>query len=148
MPYEAKHPVILKKHHATVLLLRYLHESRCHQGVESILAHVRQRFWIVGGRRILRSIVDRCVACRKANAKISSENTPPLPKDRVCYQRPFSLTGIDYAGPVLVKSDKVVKVWIALFVCGTTRAVHLEIVDSLATEEFLLAFRKFCGSIR
>ena len=35
------------------------------------------------------------------------------------------------------------KIWIALSVCGTTHAVHLEVVDSLATDEFLLAFRRF-----
>ena len=37
------------------------------------------------------------------------------------------------------------KVWIALFVCGTTRAINLEIVDSLATGDYLLAWRRFCA---
>ena len=34
-------------------------------------------------------------------------------------------------------------VWMALCVCGTTRAVHLELVDSLTTADFILAWRRF-----
>ena len=33
--------------------------------------------------------------------------------------------------------------YICLFTCATTRAVHLEVVTNLSTETFLLAFRRF-----
>lgn len=35
------------------------------------------------------------------------------------------------------------KVWVCLITCMATRAVHLEVVLDLATQEFLLAFRQF-----
>ena len=35
------------------------------------------------------------------------------------------------------------KVYVCLFTCAVTRAVHLEIVTNLTTENFLLAFRRF-----
>ena len=38
-----------------------------------------------------------------------------------------------------------VQVWIALFTCGTTRAIHSEVVSSLSLADFLLAFRRFTG---
>ena len=58
--------------------------------------------------------------------------------------RLFYFSGVDYAGPLLAKSQtELLKIWIVLFVCGTTRAVHLDVVTSLSTEDFLLAFRRF-----
>ena len=35
------------------------------------------------------------------------------------------------------------KVWVVLFTCAVYRAVHLEIIDSLSTEAFALALRRF-----
>ena len=83
-------------------------------------------------------------AANSYHAQVATEVSPPLPEDRVIHQRPFGLTGIDYDGPLVVKDGSAMsKVWIALFVCGTTRAIHLELVDSLSTEVFILAYRRF-----
>ena len=38
-----------------------------------------------------------------------------------------------------------IKVWVLLFTCATTRAVHFEMVSDMTTEEFLLAFQRFTG---
>ncbi|GBN18015.1 hypothetical protein AVEN_157137-1 [Araneus ventricosus] len=66
---------------------------------------------------------------------------------------PFSIVGIDFGGLLYTKnSDN--KNYIVLFTCGVTRAVHLEMVDNLTTETFLLALRRFiarrglCSEIR
>ena len=144
LPYETKHPVILGQHHVTTLLMELAHVQQMHSGVENVLASLRQDVWVLGARRALRSITQRCVVCKRYKSAAATEISPPLPPDRVVHKKPFGLTGIDYAGPIVIRdTDQVRKIWIALFVCGTTRAVHLETVDSLSTEAFLLAYRRF-----
>ena len=51
---------------------------------------------------------------------------------------PFSKTGVDFAGSLFVKGKgkQMRKVYIALFTCCVTRAVHLELVEDLSTETF------------
>ena len=71
-----------------------------------------------------------------------------LPAERIKPQRAFSKTGVDYAGPMLLKigrgrGSKNEKAWIALFVCLVVKAVHLEVVTSLSTEAFLAALKRF-----
>jgi len=49
---------------------------------------------------------------------------------------------VDYSGPHHVKQGRAsLKVWIALFTCMVSRAVHLEIVPDLTTNSFLQALQ-------
>ncbi|GFQ74794.1 integrase catalytic domain-containing protein [Trichonephila clavata] len=68
--------------------------------------------------------------------------TAPLPRDRIEQSPPFDVTGLDFAGPIFVKNSKE-KFYILLCTCAVTRSLHLELVTSLTTEAFLLAFRRF-----
>ena len=53
-------------------------------------------------------------------------------------------TGLDLCGPFFVRSTgDGEKTYIALFTCSTTRAVHLELVPSIATPLLRLALRRF-----
>jgi len=70
-----------------------------------------------------------------------------LPDVRVQQCHPFSCIGIDYAGPLLMKETSLrkarqYKVYIAVFVCMSVKAVHLELV-SVSTNAFLAAFDRF-----
>ncbi len=57
---------------------------------------------------------------------------------------PFSYTGIDYFGPFLIKdSRKEVERYKVIFTCLVSRAVHLEIANSLDTDSFLHALCRF-----
>ncbi|KXJ74069.1 hypothetical protein RP20_CCG014410 [Aedes albopictus] len=68
-----------------------------------------------------------------------------LPHPRVApYVRPFTFTGLDYFGPLIVKRRRCnEKRWVALFTCLTIRAVHVEVVHTLSTESCRLAIRRF-----
>lgn len=71
-----------------------------------------------------------------------------LPLHRVNVNNPFYHTGVDYAGPIEVKAwkgrcNRKYKAYIALFVCMTTKAVHIETTTDLTSEGFIAAFRRF-----
>ena len=67
----------------------------------------------------------------------------PLMEARLKKAPAFNTTGLDYAGPVYGKDFPGEKFYILLFTCAVTRAVHLELVNSLSLTHFLLAFRRF-----
>jgi len=73
----------------------------------------------------------------------------PLPQERVNIERPFARTGVDFCGPILIRSviRRVVSVKcytrIAVFVCFVTRAVHLELVNGLTSDAFLATLTRF-----
>ncbi|GFS69327.1 integrase catalytic domain-containing protein [Nephila pilipes] len=70
----------------------------------------------------------------------------PLPSEWVVPSAPFTITGIDFAGPVNIRCLKPRDTaYIALFTCATTRALHIELVSDLTTDKFLLALQQFVG---
>ena len=71
--------------------------------------------------------------------------TDQLPIERTSHSRVFQHIGLDYLGPLYTKdaSNTHIKVWINLYTCMTTRAIHLEVVESLSTQCFIYAFRRF-----
>ena len=71
-----------------------------------------------------------------------------LPEARVTESRPFTHVGVDYCGPFLIKEKqhrnrKQIKVYVVVFVCLATKAVHLEVVSDLSSEAFIAALRRF-----
>ena len=56
------------------------------------------------------------------------------PEDRV-RAAAFEVIGIDYAGSLFLSGGQ--KAYICLFTCAIYRGVHLKLVTSLSTEEFL-----------
>ncbi|XP_074033764.1 uncharacterized protein [Leptinotarsa decemlineata] len=71
-----------------------------------------------------------------------------LPPSRMTPSRPFSISGVDYAGPFQLRDRKgrnfkTFKAYIALFVCFSTKALHLEVVSDLTSECFLACLRRF-----
>ena len=73
-------------------------------------------------------------------------DSAPLPQSRMQDVHPFTYTDVDFTGALYVKDGlQEAKVYLCLFTCATTRAVHLEIVQDLTAETLLLAFRKFAG---
>ena len=69
---------------------------------------------------------------------------PPLVKSRVNQVEPFNVTGVDFTGALYVRAPEGErKVYICLFTCAVSRAVHLEIITDLTVDSFLQAFRRF-----
>uniref|UniRef100_A0A5S6QIK4 Integrase catalytic domain-containing protein n=1 Tax=Trichuris muris TaxID=70415 RepID=A0A5S6QIK4_TRIMR len=68
----------------------------------------------------------------------------PLPEERVTMAHPFERTGVDFAGPLCIRRGrKVMKVYACIFTCMVIRAIHLELVQTMTADDFILAFRRF-----
>ena len=144
---EAKFPCLLpKKHPITSLIVYHVHNSYLHSGVNATVTALRQKYWLPSIRQVVKSLLRKCVRCRRVAGKpYSQPDPPPLPSVRVKDARPFEITGVDFTGALHVKKMGDNKVYICLFTCGVTRAVHLEVVENLSVETFLQALRRFAA---
>ncbi|XP_062541392.1 uncharacterized protein LOC134209419 [Armigeres subalbatus] len=146
VPIETKYPIILpKKHTATILIVENYHQRYLHGNGETVCNEMRQRFYITGLRGVIRQVSSRCLYCRIRKAVPHPPMMGSLPEARVTgFVRPFTHTGVDYFGPLMVKQGRsLVKRWVALFTCLSVRAIHLEIVHSLSTQSCVMAIRRF-----
>ncbi|GFT73260.1 putative RNA-directed DNA polymerase from transposon X-element [Trichonephila clavipes] len=125
----------------TQRLIEYYHRQNCHAGTQILLGILRERFWIVRSRRVVRKIVRSCIRCKRYKCKSPNSEPVSLPRDRVNDAAVFEVVSVDLAGPLYVKGGQ--KSWIDLFTCATYRAVHLELTSSLSTDAFLLSLRRF-----
>uniref|UniRef100_A0A8D8X4X1 Integrase catalytic domain-containing protein n=1 Tax=Cacopsylla melanoneura TaxID=428564 RepID=A0A8D8X4X1_9HEMI len=142
------YPIVLPGEHPVVQrLVMDVHIESCHVGAQILLSILRQKYWITGGRRTVRKILNRCVVCKRFTAKSIQTEATPLPLDRVRLAQVFEVTGVDLAGPLYVKTDsgETKKVWVCLFTCAVYRAVRLELVSSLSTDSFIMALKRFCS---
>jgi len=148
---DSKTPILLPpRHEFTDLLIRQAHGQVFHDGIRETLNLIREKYWIVHGRESVKRVLRTCVICKKYEGKpFPTPTTSQLPTDRVGDHPPFAVTGVDFAGPLYANLTKTStspeKVYVCLFTCGVTRAIHLELTVDLTCESFLQAFRCFAG---
>ncbi|XP_071181279.1 uncharacterized protein [Mytilus edulis] len=145
LPYDAKHPILLPKDsNISKLIIEDIHRSVGHLGKNSILAQLRQKFWIIGAGSMIKGIVSKCVICRKYCAPFVDQKMANLPKERLISDKPpFTMVGMDFFGPFQIKQGRsLVKRYGVIFTCLSIRAVHLEIAHSMDTDSCINAIRR------
>ena len=146
-----KNPLLLPgKHHVSKLIVRHFHAEVQHQGRSFTEGAVRSAgFWITGGKKLVSSIIHKCVPCRKMRGQLEHQKMSDLPQDRLEVAPPFTNVGVDTFGPWTVVSRRTrggsssSKRWAIMFTCLVTRAVHIEVVDEMSSAAFINALRRF-----
>lgn len=147
--YNTQCPIVLSdKCHLATLIARDAHIHALHGGPQLTLNIVRQKFWIIGARNLIKKIVRKCISCFKHSSAPINQLMGQLPTCRVNPVKPFRISGLDYAGPVNLKlypgrCKKTMKAYICLFICTVSKAIHLELVSDLSSAAFIAAFRRF-----
>ena len=148
---EEKHPAILhKKGHITRLIIQACHEEVAHQGRGLTMNCIRSRgYCIMGCNSPVKSFINKCVHCQRWRSKPVTQKMADLQEDRMEASAPFTYCAVDYFGPfyIRIKRSDVPR-------CGvlfTSRAIHLEVAESLETDAFINALRSLIairGTIR
>ena len=145
----ARNPILLPQAgRFTQLVVEDVHRRNHHSGPAATLAALRQAHWIPSGRQRIRTILRKCIPCNKVISRAyRAPDHAPLPSERVVQSRAFSGIGIDLTGAVHVigESGAIEKVYIVLFICTASRAVHLEVAEDLSAISFLEALTRFCN---
>lgn len=132
-----------------VLLIRSVHEIQTlHGGVQLTLRTLREHFWVIHARRQVSKLIGHCIVCYRNKKLLLKQQMAELPSFRTQQARPFTSVGVDFAGPYHTKLNagrgaKTTKGYIALFICLTTKAIHLELVPDMSTAEFVMSLENF-----
>ncbi|XP_043065437.1 uncharacterized protein LOC122320892, partial [Drosophila ficusphila] len=148
LAFESQHPIILPRSHpVTHALIMHFHRRKLHSGPRSLLAHIRLQYWPIGGRKTVTTVVNKCIICFRAKPRLFEHVMADLPKSRVSSTWTFMVTGLDFCGPFHyrtgVRGKVPVKTYVCIFICFSTKAVHLELVQDLSTQAFLGALKRF-----
>ena len=160
LSFDFANPILIPKGILAEKLAMEVHIRRYHCSQKTTFDTLRQGYWFCGGFRYVKDIVRKqCKTPRCRYIKYCSPKMSPLPDIRIDNPEPWRNVGVDYLGPIICSHDcteeglsqakclhqKRFKVWLAVFTCLHTRAIHVEVVTSCSTAAFLMAFRKFVG---
>ena len=149
LPEASKRLIIMPSYNRySELLILDSHDEVFHNGTRETLNLLRQRYWVLRGREQVKEMVPKCVLCKKLEGlPFKTIFSPDLPNFRVDERPPSTHVGVDFAGPLLVYNKDTKeqdKCYVCQFTCASTRAVHLELTESLSVEALIRAFRRFC----
>lgn len=104
-----------------MLIIDEAHERMFHGGTQVTLNYIRRSYWIIGGRAPVRSHILKCGWCARYRGTRAQQLMGQLPSARATVIRPFYNKGLDYAGPVTLKTWKrraalTKAIWLYLYV--------------------------------
>ena len=106
-------------------------------------------YWLVNGNQVVSKETNSCVTCKRLCGRPLEQEMADLPTDRMEETAPFTYVGFDIFGPWSIHSRKTrgaaatSKRWGLLFACLNSRAVHIEILESMDSNSFICTLRHF-----
>ncbi|XP_043064475.1 uncharacterized protein LOC122320347 [Drosophila ficusphila] len=138
--YDERHPIILPYECSlSRLLVKFTHLITLHGGNQLVVRLTRSRYWVPRVKNLVKAVINACKVCVIYKKRLQSQMMGNLPRERVSFSRPFTYTGMDYAGPFDIKKYTgraclITKGYVLVFVCFSTKAIHLEPTSDLTTD--------------
>lgn len=131
----SEHVVLSPESCVAELILREGHEgplyfSPNHRKAMDTLAKSRERCYIYRGYNLAKSVYDSCQACKVKAHKECSQKMGSVPPEVLIPAPAFTHVAADLMVPFQFKLKKVPKVWILIYQCKVSKALHLELVES------------------
>lgn len=151
LTYNERYPIILPvKSRYFQLFLEYTHTLLMHAEQNLMIRAIRQEFYVSRLKSAIKKCIQKCKICTIYKQKMQSQIMAALPTDRCSYTLPFTVTGVDFAGPFSTKTSELrnapyLKSYVCVFVCFSSKAIHLELCSDLTTGSFRAAFTRFVG---
>lgn len=152
LPYDTRHPIIIPSHsRLSRALILEAHRATNHGGNQLMIQYIRVNYWIPKLRAEIKNFTLRCTQCTRYGKRPTIQMMADLPADRIVRHWAFQNSGVDYAGPFLIKETykrnaPVRKCWVVIIVCMCTRAVHLDVVADLSSAAFINCYERFVAS--
>ncbi|XP_062699464.1 uncharacterized protein LOC115268100 [Aedes albopictus] len=148
LPQHQRRPAIIpQEHFFGKIILEHIHRRNLHAGLETIISDFQQRYWMRNLRKLAKTVVNRCILCARARPRKLQQQMGQLPRPRVNPSPAFTHTGVDLCGPFQILPSPRAKtrmtVYVCIFVCFSTKAVHLEVVEDQSTGAFIAALMRF-----
>lgn len=149
LDYDMKHQLLLPSCAITNLIIEEAHKFGMHSGPRLTESILRKKYWLINSQSCIRKQINNCVKCARYNPKIQQQVMADLPQSRVqMAEKAFIRCAVDFAGPIKIKASKlrnakIIKGYISIFVCMTTKALYIELVSDLTAESFIAALRRF-----
>ncbi|XP_036143399.1 uncharacterized protein LOC118645797 [Monomorium pharaonis] len=101
IPFRMRHPILLSSHPLVRLIISQAHLRVLHGGTQLTMSTLRQDYWIIRARSLVRSVIHGCLICARERAAVPTQLMGDLPSMRVSPSpRSFAQCGVDYAGPI------------------------------------------------
>ena len=151
MTGQAELPILAASSELARLIVLTAHRIGGHKMTKDTIARTRQIAYIHKPGKLVKSILDNCNLCRLKKEQTSQQLMGKLPSYRICPTPPFQKVSVDLVGHYFVKptmtSRKQSKVWILMYLCDVSKALHTEVIDSISSSAIINAFRS-CFALR
>lgn len=144
--YDKIFPIVLPSNHVvTNFYILDFHRKNKHLFAKNVMSLLKSRFFLEHAKSKIKSVIKKnCSHCIRFNAKPQFPLMGDLPVERLGIHTPaFSFVIIDLAGPIQVSVNQrtTANRYIFVYSCLTTRAIHLELIESLDTNATLMALQ-------
>ena len=144
-PRTGEHPLILlpRYSHFVNLLIQDTHNTLYHAGTPRVMTEIQQTYWVLKLRSTCMKVLRACTRCERYQSRPYQSSEGAMAPFRSQYAPPFAHTGLDYAEAIQLTPGK--RVYLLLFTCAVSRAVHIEICTDMKSDTLFSALTRFMG---
>ena len=145
IPSVSRRPTTLPYNHRLSELIVQEYHSVAHYGKEWTVSELRKKYWIRKARNLVKKVKWNCMICKRLHGSAMQQKMADLPPEQCTPGKPpFTFVGVDIFGPFYVKQGRSeVKRYGCLYACFNSRAIHLEVLNSLEADSFINSFIHF-----